>query len=277
MGKLPPCDLVAGYVTGYDPDRRVLDVRTTDGHPRRIMIAGATAAECLRNLGEPYLDAAPDLPARLVPGRHLFARGVLQPDAGILRAGQIILTGLAARDFSFEKPGWWACQLRAMAPSHRQPGPGLVYAMATAYLLTSDGDYLDIAERGAGSMRERTRFEGREGDLVYWHPEAGADEGGEARRGPPPRSPAATRRSPCRSRSTPWRASPSSTGLPGTRGSLPTSTRHCGSSSGSSGTASMAATSRTWTGGACRRTRNRCAPTVPARAGTRSAGTPPPT
>lgn len=196
-------DLVAGYVTAFDPDRSVVDVRTSDGHAVRFSLTPTTSAEFLRNLGKPYVDATAQLPSLLVPGRHLYAYGVLYPEAGGMRmeAKRLVLLGRRAGDYNFEEPGWWPAQLAELARFYRraQFGDGeidfadyrtvlrlggdksdtyvqetdtisrLVYGMASAYLLTGEEDFLDVAERGTEYLREHMRFVDRDEDVVYWY------------------------------------------------------------------------------------------------------------
>jgi mannose/cellobiose epimerase-like protein (N-acyl-D-glucosamine 2-epimerase family) len=45
----------------------------------------------------------------------------------------------------------------------------LAYGMASAYLLTGNDDYLEVAERGVGYLREHMRFCDPDEGVVYWY------------------------------------------------------------------------------------------------------------
>jgi hypothetical protein len=196
-------DLVAGYVTGYDPDRREVDLRTSGGTAVRVRLSDVTSAEFLRNLGEPYVDASAHLGDLLTPGTQLFAYGVLYPETGPnqLDAKRLVLLGRRAGDYNFEDPGWWGHQLTELARFYRraQFGEGpidyrdyrtmlrlggdktdkhvqetdtisrLVYGMASAYLLSGDEDHLAAAEKGTEYLRDHMRFVDLDSDVVYWY------------------------------------------------------------------------------------------------------------
>jgi len=196
-------DLVAGYVTGFDPERRQVDLRTSGGATVRVRLDDMTSAEFLRNLGEPYIDASAHLDDLLTPGTQLFAYGVIYPEtgAGRLDAKRMVLLGRRAGDYNFEDPGWWRQQLGEIARFYRraQFGEGaidyrdyrtmlrlggektdkhvqetdtisrLVYGMASDYLLSGDEDHLAVAERGVEYLRDHMRFVDRDEDVVYWY------------------------------------------------------------------------------------------------------------
>ena len=207
-------DLVAGYVTGYDRQRRVAELRTSGGTAVRVRIGDVTSAELLRNLGEPYVDATGHLDDLLTEGTQLFAYGVLYPETGAneMEAKRLVLLGRRAGDYTFEDPGWWGHQLGELARFYRkaQFGEGeidyrdyrtmlrlggektdqhvqetdtisrLVYGMASAYLLTGNEDFLDVAEAGTQYLRDHMRFVDRDEDVVYWY--HGIDVHGDSER-----------------------------------------------------------------------------------------------
>ncbi|OLB81974.1 MAG: N-acyl-D-glucosamine 2-epimerase [Actinobacteria bacterium 13_2_20CM_2_71_6] len=196
-------DLVAGYVDAYDAERGLIDLATSDGRRLRARLTDTTSAEFLRNLGDPYVDASGHLSDLLTPGRHLFAYGVFYPEDGLrsFDAKRLLFLGRRPGEYNFEDRQWWTRQLGELARFYRraQFGTGpvdyrdyrtmlrlggdktrdhiqetdtisrLVYGMASAYLLTGEEDFLDVAERGTEYLREHVRFVDRDEDVVYWY------------------------------------------------------------------------------------------------------------
>jgi mannose/cellobiose epimerase-like protein (N-acyl-D-glucosamine 2-epimerase family) len=197
-------DLVAGYVTAYDGDRGLIDLRRSDGRTVRARTTDTTRTEFLRNLGKPYAAPADGLAELLVPGRYLFAHGLFYPerDAYTFEATRLILVGDRVGAYHFDEPDWWPSQLAELARFYQksQFGDGplvdyadyrttlrlggdksdnyvqetdtisrLVYGMASAYLLTGEEDFLHVAERGTEYLREHLRFVDRDEDVVYWY------------------------------------------------------------------------------------------------------------
>ncbi|MBB5954350.1 mannose/cellobiose epimerase-like protein (N-acyl-D-glucosamine 2-epimerase family) [Saccharothrix tamanrassetensis] len=197
-------DLVAGYVTAYDRDRSIVDLRTSDGRNLRMTITETTSAEFLRNLGDPYLDASAHVDDLLRPGRYLYAHGIFYPGRGeeSFMVRRLLFLGRKPGDFNFEEHGWWARQLGELARFYRRAQFGtknpvdyadyrtilrlggdksdhhvqetdtisrLVYGMASAYMLTGDEDFLGVAERGTEYLRRHMRFVDRDEDVTYWY------------------------------------------------------------------------------------------------------------
>jgi mannose/cellobiose epimerase-like protein (N-acyl-D-glucosamine 2-epimerase family) len=197
-------DLVAGYLTAYDPGQRRLDLRTSDGRTIPATCAPALHAELVRNLGAPAVPVTERLDELLVPGMYLFAYGIYnRRDTGhAFETYRLILLGREAGEYAFESSDWWPRQLVELARFYRRAqfgqasipdfvdyrtilrldgGKGndyhqetdaisrLVYGMSSAYLLTGDEDFLTVAERGAAYVREHMRFVDRDNDVVYWY------------------------------------------------------------------------------------------------------------
>ncbi|GAA0384179.1 hypothetical protein GCM10009530_38840 [Microbispora corallina] len=197
-------DLVFGTVTGHDGARGLLDLRTGDGRTIRARLTPTTSAEFLRNLGDPYLDASGHLRELLSPGRRVFAHGVFYPDGGDapFDAKRLVFLGRRPEEHVFEQPGWWVRQIRELGRFYRraQFGDGgpvdfadyrtvlrlggdktdhhvqetdtisrMVYGMSSAYMLTGDEDFLEVAERGTAYLREHMRFVDPDEDVVYWY------------------------------------------------------------------------------------------------------------
>ncbi|GGT64233.1 AGE family epimerase/isomerase [Streptomyces purpureus] len=194
-------ELTCGYVTDYRGSRFTLT--TLDGRTAVIHLTETTCAQLLRNLGEPYLDVTGELQRYLRPGALVFAYGPVYPDAGGLRfqADKLVFTGEGEVPFRFDEPGWWTGQLTELARFQRrcQFGEGpidfadyrteirpgghkspssvqetdtlsrMVYGMASAYMLTGDEDFLEVAERGARYLHDHMRFFDEAAGLVYWY------------------------------------------------------------------------------------------------------------
>ncbi|TDQ46899.1 AGE family epimerase/isomerase [Actinorugispora endophytica] len=194
-------DTVAGYVTGSVPGG--FGMRTGDGRRFEVEVNGSTSAEMLRNLGQPYLDASGHLGDLLVPGRFLYVHGVFYPSGDRTRfeAKRLVFVGRGPAEYAFENPLWWVHQIDQLASFYRraQFGSGpvdfrdyrtvlrlsgdksdshvqetdtisrLVYGMASAYMLTGNEDYLDVAERGTEYLRSHMRFVDRDEDTVFWY------------------------------------------------------------------------------------------------------------
>jgi mannose/cellobiose epimerase-like protein (N-acyl-D-glucosamine 2-epimerase family) len=208
--RFPFSDTIAGYVREYRPGSpALLTVCTADDRLLPLVLDDGTAAEHLRNLGEPYADASADLADLLVPGRFVFAYGIYYPEAaGVeFKATNLVVTGRRAddpadSDWSFEDPGWWIAQIDQLAGFYRraQFGDGdidyadyrtmlrlggdrsttdfvqetdtisrMVYGMASAFMLTGNQDYLEVAERGTEYLRAHMRFVDGDENVTYWY------------------------------------------------------------------------------------------------------------
>jgi mannose/cellobiose epimerase-like protein (N-acyl-D-glucosamine 2-epimerase family) len=200
----PFSDLVAGYVTAHDGERRLIDLRTSDGRPLRIRYEPTVDAELLRNLGEAPIGATGQLADLLTGEQHLFAYGIFTPvgTGYSFEAHRLIISGRQTGEYAFEDADWWPRQLAQLARFYRRAqfgetdladfgdyrtkvGPGgdkgdghiqetdtlsrFVYGMASAYMLTGEDDFLDLAERGTEYMREHLRYVDQDDDIVYWY------------------------------------------------------------------------------------------------------------
>ena len=196
-------DTIAGYVTSYEPSAGSFDLATADNRACRVHIDDLTAAEFLRNLGEPYLDATSHLADMLTPGRYVIVYGIYYPnlESEVFVAKHVQLVGRGPGDYNFEAPGWWTHQLGEIAAFYRraQFGEGpidydlyrtnihlggrkteshvqetdtisrMVYGMASAYMLTGHDDFLEVAEKGTEYLRQHMRFVDSGNDVVYWY------------------------------------------------------------------------------------------------------------
>ncbi len=197
----PRSDTVAGYVTegrGLQDGR--FTITTSAGCDIDMELAENVGAEVLRNLDEPYLDASDHIGEMLQPGRFAFFYGIFYPGAPF-EVKRIIFVGRQIGAYRFEEPNWWIDQIESIARfySRAQFGDGpidfrnyrtqlrlggdkngshvqetdtisrLVYGMASAFMLTGNDHYLDIAEAGTEYLREHMRFTDYDEDVVYWY------------------------------------------------------------------------------------------------------------
>lgn len=204
-------DTVAGRVkTSVGPDG-TFDIDTADGRTYTVRVDENTAAELVRNLQDPYLDASGHRNDLIVPGQQLFAYGVFTPesDGFSFAAKRLVFMGSRPGEYRFEQPDWWVHQIDRLAAFYRraQFGAGeidfrdyrtvlrldgaktpdhvqetdtisrLVYGMASAYMLTGNADYLDVAERGTRYLREHMRVIDRARDVTYWYHGIRVNEG----------------------------------------------------------------------------------------------------
>ena len=205
MGACPDftwSDTISGYVTGYDAASSTVELATSDRRTFTIELDGTTAAELLRNLGEPYVDATGHLADLLVSGQYVVAYGIFYPvgDALLFTAKHLTLMGRGPGDYNFEDPAWWTHQISQLASFYRraQFGTGeidyadyrtnlhlggkkttshvqetdtisrMVYGMASAYMLTGNEEFLEVAEKGTEYLRRHMRVVDDSG-VVYWY------------------------------------------------------------------------------------------------------------
>lgn len=196
-------DTISGYVTSYDADKGSFGLRTSDGREFDVRLTDATYAELMRNLEQPYADASGPMRDMLTPGRYLSAYGVFYPEAGghVYEAKRIVFVGRTASDYQFERPDWWIDQVNALAAFYKRAQFGtegvdyrdyrtvlrlggdktdshvqetdtisrMVYGMASAYMITGNEDYLEVAEKGTDYLRDHMRFVDRDEDVTYWY------------------------------------------------------------------------------------------------------------
>lgn len=195
-------DLIAGYVTSFDPDRDCFGLKTSDGREYTAKLGPMTYAKLIQNFDEPYPDATGQMRAMLEPGRYLFTYGIFFPDSDIFEAKQLVFAGRSAGDYVFEKPDWWVKQVSELADFYLKAQFGeltidyadyrtslslsgeksqenyrqetdtisrLVYGFATAFLMTGQDRFLDAAEKGTEYLRDHMRFMDSDEDIVYWY------------------------------------------------------------------------------------------------------------
>jgi len=197
----PYSDTIAGYVAedkGYRDGK--FAIITTDGREIAMELSGNASGEVLRNLQDPYTDATDHIADMLQPGRYVFVYGICYPDAPF-EAKRLTFVGRQNNAYRFEEPRWWIDQLESLARFYKRAQFGsepvdfknyrtilrlggdktashvqetdtisrLVYGMASAYMLTGDDQYLEVAERGTEYLRDHMRFADYDEDVVYWY------------------------------------------------------------------------------------------------------------
>jgi anti-anti-sigma factor len=208
MNNLDFClsDLIAGYVTEFDPDKGdsgSFKLQTSDKRDYEIELTDMTYAQLVRNLGEPYQDCTFQMKSMLTPGRYLFAYGIFYPGVENIRfaAKQIVFMDKSENGYLFEKPDWWIRQIKELANFYlkSQFGDGeinygkyrtnlsligakdgssrqetdtisrLVYGFASAYMLTGEERYLEAAEKGTEYLHDHMRFLDESEEICYWY------------------------------------------------------------------------------------------------------------
>lgn len=196
-------DLITGYVTDFDKEKREFGIRTSDGRLFRAALTRNTFARGPRNLEEPYSDYTGQLDDLLVPGQHLFAYGVFYPQNGglVFEAKVIDFPGRKPERYRFEEPDWWIKQARSIADffiraqflgkpidyrnyrtflslsgdrkgDFRQETDTisrLVYGFASTFMLTGEDRFLEAAEKGTQYLRDHMRFYDYDENIVYWY------------------------------------------------------------------------------------------------------------
>ncbi len=207
-------DLVTGKVDSVAADGKSFVITVPDGRKVTAQLTETTYAEILRNLGEPYRDGG-DLATMLVPGRFLFAYGVFYPgeEGTPFEAKHLIFIGSGAEENRVSEPSWWIRQAADIAAHYRiwqfpdenidftqyrtllrltgektanhvqetDTISRMVYGMASAYMLTGDDRFLEVAEQGTAYLREHMRFVDRDENITYWYHGLKVEDGTETK------------------------------------------------------------------------------------------------
>lgn len=195
-------DTVGGYVTSVDTANNKFQIQTADERLFEVKLTREAYGEGIRNLGEPWQDPGAPLPDMLQVGRYLYAYGVFYPEASgvTFEAKHLVFVGRDPHEFRFESQDWWVKQVRELAEfyfhaqfpdgnidfaqyrthltvegqkidSNRQETDTIsrmVYGFASAYLMTGEDKYLQVAEAGTEYLRLHMRAS-IDGETVYWY------------------------------------------------------------------------------------------------------------
>jgi len=195
-------DLITGYVKTPNKESNSYSVETSDGNVFSFMLTENTYAEMIRNLGEPFIDCTSQMAEMLTAGRHVFLYGVFYPDQeNMFEVKHIVFSGKHGNDFVFEKQDWWIKQISQLADFYLKAQFGsetvdfknyrtmlnlygekidstrqetdtisrLVYGFASAYMMTGNEKYLEVAEKGSQYLRDHFCMVDSLDDICYWY------------------------------------------------------------------------------------------------------------
>ena len=197
-------DLIAGYVTGFDREKGVFGLRTTDGREFSVKLTSNTFARFVRNLGEGYADCTGQMDELLVQDQYLFVYGVFYPQKEklVFEAKALDFPGRSPGEYRFEEPDWWINQAKGIADffiKYQFGGPEkidyrkyrtslkltgeqtganrqeidtisrLVFGFASTYLLTGEERFLEAAEKGTAHLRTNCQFDVDENTICWYH------------------------------------------------------------------------------------------------------------
>lgn len=208
-------DLIAGYVSHYDPKERIIGLSTSDGRSYRARLTANTYAKQTQNLGEGWQDRGGQLEQLLVPGQMLFVYGTFFPEDEVkFEVNYIVFAGESKDELRYTESNWWIEQVDAIAASYikwqfNSPPDEIdyknyrtlisltggkkesdylqetdtisrmVYGMASAYMLTGKDEYLEAAEKGTEYLREKMRFVDTDTGMIYWYHGQRVSAGGQ--------------------------------------------------------------------------------------------------
>ena len=197
-------DTISGYVTRFDKEKRIFELRTTDGRLFEAKLTHNTYARGPRNLEEPWCDYTAHIDELLVEGQYLSTLGIFYPQGAshVFEAKVLVFSGKGPDKYRFEEPDWWINQAKSIADffiNAQFGGPKqidyrnyrtllkltgeqkgdlrqetdtisrLVYGFASTFLLTGEDRFLEAAEKGVDYLREHMRFYDVDENVVYWY------------------------------------------------------------------------------------------------------------
>lgn len=195
-------DMIAGYVSAANKEVNEYQLETSDGRKFLFKLTENTYAEVIRNLGESYIDCTGQIAEMLEIGRHIFAYGIFYPDKNYLfEVKHLVFSGNHSQEFVFEKQDWWIKQISELADFYIKAQFGndtidfknyrtmlnlygeqidstrqetdtisrLVYGFASAYMLTGNEKYLEVAEKGSQYLQDHFCMVDTTDDICYWY------------------------------------------------------------------------------------------------------------
>ncbi len=195
-------DTIAGYVKDFDREHDVFTLVTSDDREFKIKFTPTTFGELAHNLGEGYIDCTSQMRDMIVAGRFLFAYGIFYPENNApFEVKHLIFLGRNEHEFSFEKQDWWIKQIEQLGNFYVKAQFGneeidfknyrtmldlygnkiestrqetdtisrMVYGFASAYLLTGNDLFLEVAEKGTAYLREHFCSVDSTEDICYWY------------------------------------------------------------------------------------------------------------
>ncbi len=198
-------DTLAGYVQSFDRKADTFLLKTSDGRDFTVKLKSNTYGWIANNLEENRTWCDPDMIRNmLVPGRYLFLYGIFYPEGGDVacEVQYVIYMGEKETSFGFEKPDWWVKQIISLGDFYIRAQFGgetvdfkdyrtiinlagkkevdnfrqetdtisrLVYGMASAYMMTGQDRFLEVAEKGTQYLRDHMRFYDPDEKVVYWY------------------------------------------------------------------------------------------------------------
>ena len=197
-------DTISGYVTKYDREKGIFDLKTSDDRYFSVKLGNNVFARLLRNLGETYQDCTGQIDSMLVQDQFLFVYGIFYPQGGgnFFEAKVIDFPGKSPSEYRFEEPDWWINQARSVADFFIKAQFGgtedidyknyrtnikltgekkgdtiqetdtisrLVYGLASTFMLTGEDRFLVAAEKGTEYMRNNLLLDIDENTACWYH------------------------------------------------------------------------------------------------------------
>lgn len=196
-------DTIGGICQSYDANSRTGIIKSFAGDEVQFKLSANVYARLVRNLEEPYRDCTGQLDKLLREGQLVFIYGIYYPDESgtHFEASYLDFPGNKPNNFRFEESDWWVNQARSIADfyikaefpngeiDYRQYRTRLtldgvrkkdfrqetdtisrmIYGMASAYMLTGEDRFLEVAEKGTKYLRDHMRFYDIDENVVYWY------------------------------------------------------------------------------------------------------------
>lgn len=200
-------DTIAGYVKNFDANSKCFTLVTSDKREFTVALTDTTYARLLRNLDEPYQDCTGMMHTMLAQeGRMVFAFGIFYPQSDgdyTFEAKSLDFPEKELGKYRFEEAGWWQKQAKSICDffvraqfgssgdvnyenyrtnvnlsgkvdiaSFRQETDTIsrmIYGMASAFMMTGEDIFLEVAEKGVEYLSKHMRFYDVDENIVYWY------------------------------------------------------------------------------------------------------------